>query len=330
MRMQQHFRLIGTGHYLPRTELLPEDIDRRLGKQIGWTAEHSGVAKRRECLPHETLAGMACAAIQAAISNADVAWEEVDLLIDCSNCRQQPIPCNAALVKRELGKIAERIPCFDIQSTCLGFPVALQVANGLLAAGGVRTIVVCCAEAPLSGVNWNDPHSACLMSDAAAAVVVQACEPKWPMHFVQETYAKYADICQVRGGGHNLLPDKYRTEIDEQFRFQMDGPRLFCIARKLLPPMVNRLIDESSIERERLFVIPHQASPRAIESIRKTLGFTTQRYANRMRHLGNSIAASIPLVLDLSRREAEIQPGEAVMLLGTSAGYSQAAMIFHL
>ncbi|MEN1678790.1 MAG: 3-oxoacyl-[acyl-carrier-protein] synthase III C-terminal domain-containing protein [Planctomycetota bacterium] len=328
MHLEQHFRIAGTGHYRPQTVLSCEAVDQRLGKPLGWAASNSGVTDRRECLPHESLAGMAQAAIDAAMRDAGVGWDSIDLLIDCSNSRQQPVPCNAALVQAAIGKAAAGVPCFDVQSTCLGFLVALQVANGLLASRGFKTILIVCSEAPLSGVDWSEPESASLMSDAAAAVVVVAQQPTPTLLYAHETHAQHAAVCEVRGGGHNLLPFDYRSEIDGAYRFHMDGPRLFRIARKLLPPMVEALIQESGVERSDLFVIPHQASPRAVEVVRRVLRFNEEQYVNRVPEFGNTVAASVPLTLDVCRHEGRIADGDSVLLLGTSAGYSQAAMVF--
>ena len=328
--MKQHFKIAGTGHYRPQTIVTPQEMDSRLGKPPGWTEQHSGIDERRECLPHETIAHMACAAIEQAMTEAEVEWSEIDLIIDCSNCRQQPIPCNAALIQAAIGPAALGIPCFDVQSTCLGFLVALEVANGLLAAESCQTILIVCSEASLSGVNWKETESASLMSDAAAAAVLKHHAGGGEFRFVHETHAEHADVCEVVGGGHKLGPFEYRPDIEDKYRFHMDGPRLFRIARKLLPPMVETLIASSAYSKQELFVIPHQASPRGVELIRRALGLDHSRYADRVRQFGNTIAASIPLVLDICRREGTVGEGDPLMLLGTSAGYSQAAMIFSL
>ncbi|MEM8678808.1 MAG: 3-oxoacyl-[acyl-carrier-protein] synthase III C-terminal domain-containing protein [Planctomycetota bacterium] len=328
--MQQHFKIVGTGHYRPATVVSVEEMDRRLNKPRGWTRVHAGGGERRECLPRETLAGMARRAIERALQDANVTWPEVDALIDCSTCRQQPIPCNASLVQAEFGDAANGIPCFDIQSTCLGFILALQVANGLLAAGSHRRIVLVASEASLSGVNWREPESASLMSDGAAAAIVERHSSPQRLHFAHETYAEHADVCEVLGGGHKLSPFDYCPDLDDKFRFHMDGPRLFRIARRLLPPMVQAIFNSSAFQKEDVFVIPHQASPRAVEKIRRVLGIAPSHYADRVSEFGNMIAASIPMILDLYRRDGRIKEGDPVMLLGTSAGYSQAAMVFKL
>src|SRR5262245_50584174 len=100
--MQQHFEIAGTGRCLPQRKLSAEDVDERCGMPAGWTREHVGVMTRYECVAPESLASMAVDAIAAAMRDAAVAWDQVDLIIDAGTCRHQPIPCNAAYVHREL------------------------------------------------------------------------------------------------------------------------------------------------------------------------------------------------------------------------------------
>ena len=326
----QHFEILATGLYLPRVVLGAEDIDRRLGVAEGWTRTHVGVLSRHECFAPETLGSMAREAAFAALGEAGLAWSDIDLIIDASTSRHQPIPCNAAHLQAHFGAEAAGIPCFDVQSTCLGFITALHVANGLFAADGYRRILIVCSEGGLAGVNWREPESAALLGDGAAAVVLGSRAPEPTYHFVHETFAEHIDVCQVRGGAHNLPPFDYGPDNDAEFRFHMDGPRVFRVARKYLPPMLERILQLSGRTFDQLHTLPHQASPRAIEVMRRMLEIPLNRFHNRVERFGNLVSASIPALLHECRHEKIIGPGDRLLLVGTSAGYSQAAMIFRM
>ena len=328
--MQQHFTIIGTGLYLPSRRLTAEDVDHRAGLPDGWTRQHAGVLLRHECTPPESLASMALEAIGMALREASLEWSDLDLLIDGSTSRHQPIPCNAAYLQHGRGSTEPGVPCMDIQSTCLGFILALHVANGLLAIGSYQHIMIVCSETALRGVDWREPESACLMGDGAAAVLLRRVEPTPTYGFAHQTMPQYLDACQVRGGGFVLPPTEYTPQNEHEFRFHMDGRRLLHIARRYLPPMTSRLIDEADLSGDDLHVIPHQAAPRALGIIRRLLGFPPERFHDRVAQLGNMIAASIPAVLHQCVREGVVKSGTDVMLLGTSAGYSQAGLIFRL
>jgi 3-oxoacyl-[acyl-carrier-protein] synthase-3 len=110
----------------------------------------------------------------------------------------------------------------------------------------------------------------------------------------------------------------------------MDGPRLVQAAAKHLPPMVERLLQTAGLTREEVQVLPHQAAPRALALIRRLLRFRPERFHDRVAQTGNLVAASIPALLHQCRAEGVIRRGDRIMLLGTSAGYSQAGLIFRM
>ena len=58
------------------------------------------------------------------------------------------------------------------------------------------------------------------------------------------------------------------------------------------------------------------------------LGFEADRYLNRVHETGNLAAASMPRVIDDAVRSGTIRRGDRLLLLGTSAGYSQAGLVF--
>ncbi len=328
--MWQHFTIAGSGLYLPRQALSAEDVDGRAGLESGWTRAHTGVLKRHECSGPETLASMAQAAMSAALQDADASWSDVDLLLDASTTRHQPIPCNAAVLQSWVGAAAHGIACMDVQGTCLGFILALHVANALLASGAYRNILIVCAEAPLMGVDWNQPESACLMGDGAAAVLVRRAAPSPTFFFAHETFGQYLDACQIPAGGHRVPPNRFSPETEAQFRFHMDGSQLLRAAYKHLPVMTQALLSDAGTSAEDMHVIPHQAAPKALALVRRLLGFHAERFHDRSAEMGNLVAAGIPAVLHLCRGERLVNVGDTVLLLGTSAGYAQAGLVFRL
>jgi len=327
----QHFEIRGTGSVLPSHELTAEAIDARMGAPEGWTRSKVGVLTRYECREPESLSSMAEGALAAAMASAAVRWTDVDLLIDASASRSRPIPFNAALVLRRFGKQAQRIPCFDVDSTCLGFVVAVHIANALFAHGDYRHIVIVTAEAPLAAADWSERESASVLGDGAAAVVLaRRQEPTPTLAFAHETYAQFAHLCGVFGGGHDLPPFDYRESNDSDYRFHMDGPAVFRVARTYLPPMVDTLLKSAHLSPCGVRVVPHQASPASLRLMRRLLGFPSRLFHNSVASHGNLAAASIPFALHDALREGDDALPRDVLLLGTSAGYSQAGLIFRI
>jgi 3-oxoacyl-[acyl-carrier-protein] synthase-3 len=326
----QHFEILGTGSYLPQTRLTASDVEQRGGLPAGWVDRHTQVAVRYECASPETLATMARQAIVSAMNDARRDWRDIDLLIDCSTSRHQPIPCNAAILQSLFQPEADGVPGMDVHGTCLGFMLGLNVANALLSTGRYRRILLVASEAPLAAANWTEPESSTLLGDGAAAMIVGRCDPRPGFYFRHETYSEHVDECGVLGGGHLLPAFQYSQDQDAAFRFHMEGPRLFRTALRRLPPLVERILDDAQVTCDDLVCVPHQASPHAIEAVRRRLRFTPERFINRAAQTGNLASASIPLLLDELRREQQVHTGQRLLFLGTSAGYSQAGMLLTL
>ena len=330
MDIQQHFQLIGSGIYFPRREIDAEEIDRRLGKSPGWTRENIGVNRRFECAAPESIATMAAAAVAKAMTAAQVGWPEIDLILDCSTSRHRPIPCNAVHIQSLFGAAAQGIPCFDIQSTCLGFIVALHVANGLMQSGTYRHILISCSESPLLAVNWHEAESAALFGDGAAAFILKrSTEPRLGA-YVQETHSDFLQACIVEGGGHLQTVFHYSPHDEARYRFHMDGKSLMRATHRYLPPMFQKIAERPHVDVAGLHVVPHQGAPRALEMVRRWIDMPAERFHRHAADYGSIAAASIPITLHQCLEWGAIGPGQQVMLLGTSAGYSQAAMVFYV
>lgn len=326
--MKQHFQIIGSAAYLPAKTITAEDLDKRLGLAPGWTARQTGVLVRHEADRTENGASMAKIVITQALRESRVSLSQIDLIVDASLTVQQPIPCNAALIQEALGSEAAGIPCFDIHASCLGFLAALQMVNGAFASGAARRALIVTAETPLRGVNWKEPESACLMGDGAAAILLEKTETDHPFSARLETFAEGASLCECRGGGHRLPPYDYSPEKQSLYQFHMDGLAVHKLASRKLPPLVKKVLEEAHCRLEDLDVVPHQASGPALELLARRLGIARDRLHSSIADHGNMVAAGMPFVLDRVRRQKP--PGTRVMLIGTAAGYTQGAAIFHL
>ncbi len=331
----QNFRIVGTGSYLPRQVVTAEEMDRRIGCENDWCRSRVGVLTRYECIAPENMVTMAGEAIRLAMQQAEIGWNDIRVIVDCSTSQFRPIPCNAAHYQQHFGAMALGIPCFDIQSTCLGSIVALNLMNGWFSSGLDGHVLLVASETGMGGTNPNQPESACLIGDGAAAVIIRAEKSNSKLAYAHETHSEFIDLCHVEGGGHKLPVFEYSEARKAEYLFSMDGPGVFRVAFRHLPPMVSRLLVawrdlEPNLNTETLQYVPHQASPRALEIVQALLKIERERFHIDVDKIGNLVAASIPFMLDRVRRQGLVSTGDRILLLGTSAGYSQAALGFEL
>ena len=326
--------LTGFGMALPETLLASSEIDRRLGKAAGWLETACGVATRHVVRPGETQERLGAAAARAALAEAGLKLSDVDLLLFGASVGRQPIPATAPLVKRELGGAALGFPAYDLNATCLSALVALDVAGLHIAAGRARHVLVVTAEIASRALPWHDaPETAGLFGDGAAAFVVSAAGSGKQGGarfggFHMETFAEGYDACTLAAGGTGIDFHADPEAFSRSAYFRMDGKALYRITAAALPGFLDRLLETSGLRREDIdLVVPHQASPHALTHIIRRGGFAPDRVFDRVRTIGNQVAASIPVALCLARNEGLIRPGMRVLLIGTSAGVSLAGAI---
>ncbi len=314
-------RVVATGHHLPIRRVTSAEVDVLTGMTAGWTQRHTGVETRHH-VGQETAAEMGAIALRESLARGS--WDQPQLLIAASGTPQQLIPCSAALMAREL--TWDGLPCFDVNATCLGFVVALQVAGALIAAGNHTQIAIACSEIASRGLNWKQPEAAGLMGDGAAAILLERDDTgsSQLIATLMETWPAGAGLTEIRGGGNQQPAMDHQAGVNtDDYLFHMDGPAVFRLASEKIEPFVTKLIGSDDSRWDDIdWVIPHQASLPAIRHLRRRLGIPQEKIIETVQHHGNVIAASMPLALHEMITSGRLQRGQKVLFLGTSAGFS--------
>ena len=331
-------RLTGTGLAVPARAVSAEEIDSMAGLRTGWTRRHAGV-ERRFFSQGETASQLGAAAARQALLEAGRQLGEMDAIICVAGTMQQPIPGNAALLAAELGRAADGLMTFDVNSTCLGFLTGLDVVSAQLVAGSYRRALMVAAEVGSIGLDWTRPESASIIGDGAAAVVLELPEIDSPprtnapgvVATAFETWSEGVNLSVIKGGG-TALPARHFTPANRKdYLFQMDGPGIFRLASRHLPAFVRAFLDRHGWTwQDFALVIPHQGSPSSVALLRRRLGIPAERLFCYAADYGNTIAASIPMGLHLARAAGLVKPGDLILCLGTSAGFSMGAVALRL
>ncbi|HRJ01331.1 MAG TPA: 3-oxoacyl-[acyl-carrier-protein] synthase III C-terminal domain-containing protein, partial [Hyphomonas sp.] len=284
--------------------------------------------------PEDTQERMGAAAARAALKDAGLGLADIDLMLFGASVGRQPIPGTAPLIKRELGGNALPFPAYDVNATCLSALVALDLAGLQIAAGRARHVLVVTSEIASRALPWTEaPDTAGLFGDGAAAFVISAsgARPEAGVRFGgfhMETFSEGYDACTLAAGGTGIDFHADPAAFARNAWFRMDGKALYRITAAALPGFLDRLLGQRGLTRGDIdLVVPHQASPHALAHIIRRGGFGAERVFDRVRTLGNQVAASLPVALNLARAEGRIVPGMRILLIGTSAGVSLAGAI---
>lgn len=328
MKYSAHARIAGLGTYLPEKVVKNAELETTMGIPQGWIERVTGVLERRRA-GTETTAQMAAAAVRDALNDAESDLDEVELIIGACTAPQQLIPCTAAFIQREMGAVEGRSACFDIGATCLSFLVALHTASLYIHLGHFKCVVIVSSEVTSLALNSQQPESAALFGDAAVAAVLKPCEGEESSgigHWALSTFSSGAHLTELRGGGTFRHPNDPCTTPEDNM-FHMDGPAVLRMALQTMPKFFKNFLEKAeAVPQDYNLIIPHQASFRGIDFMRRALGVEKERLFINLEHRGNCIAASIPLALAESKSTGRLKRGQRILLLGTGAGLTLGAL----
>lgn len=317
-----NIKITGTGLYLPPDVETSKEIAPLIGRSENWILETSGVAERR--ISKIDVDQMGAIAGKEALGD----YGQPDLIINASGVPKQTIPDTSTFFQKEMG--FEGIPSFSIHSTCLSFITAFHIASTLITSKVYKRVLIISSDRGTRGRNFHEPESASLLGDGAAAVVLEPSlesEKSELLYFHMNTWPDGATLTEVRGGGTNKHPQDKNTKNEDNL-FSMDGPRIYKIARKHVYKMMLKTLKKTGLKKEDIhWIIPHQASGKAVEAYVSAGGFDKHRVINIVSKYGNCVAASVPMALAIAVQDGRIQRGDYALLIGTGAGLSAACAL---
>ncbi|MDX1907409.1 MAG: 3-oxoacyl-[acyl-carrier-protein] synthase III C-terminal domain-containing protein [Bacteroidia bacterium] len=330
MNISRHFRIVGTGKYLPRTIVTSEVLELQAGLAPGWGFERSGVRERHFVSTDESCAYMGARALEQALTAAGLVFEDLDLLVNAAGSYDFPIPYQACLIPREMGLTDAGVPCFDLDATCLSFVTALDVVSTLIAAGRFRRVAIVSAEIASKSLNPSQEETFTLLADGAAAVIVEQAGPADGITVLRshmETYSQGAGYTMLPGGG-NVWHPRDRSLPSDLFTFDMKGKEVLRLAMEKLPAFMATLFEGLPFTIQDLdLVIPHQPSRVGLAFFKRMSGLPDERICSNLEDHGNCISASIPMALHDAWSSGRILPGYKVMIAGTAAGLSLGGIV---
>jgi len=307
---------LGTGAYAPSRILGNNELSQSVDTSDEWIFTRTGIRERRIAGPTETTAEMATAAGRAALADAGISADRIDLVILATVTPDLPMPATACLVQQRLG-ISERAACFDLNAACTGFLYALDTAWAMLTSGRFRYALVIGAEKLSTMLDWKERSTCVLFGDAAGAAVLGPARTAGSGLIGSRlgSLPLPADLLWVPGGGNSpAQPTDPRV-------IRMKGKEVFKVAVRAMEEVAREILEQHRIPADHIAcVIPHQANLRIIEAIARYLKLPMDRFYVNVDRYGNTSAASIPLALHEARGAGRIRPGDLILLVAFGAG----------
>ncbi|MFL6584625.1 MAG: beta-ketoacyl-ACP synthase III [Chthoniobacterales bacterium] len=319
--------IVGTGSYVPERRLTNDDMSKIVDTTDEWITTRTGIKERRVAAKDEQTSDMAARAALAALEQANVKPQEIDLILVATTTPDMVFPATACFVQQKIG--ATRAACFDIQAACAGFLVAVQIAQQFITSHTFDTVLVIGAEKLTSITNWTDRNTCVLFGDGAGAAILR--HRSEGVHGLISTHVgsdgQYTDILYMPGGG--CRTPITRDNVDQHLAtIHMVGRDVYKQAVTAMFNAAKIVLEQSGLTADDIAcVIPHQANVRIIEAIADRLKIPLSKCFVNLDKYGNSSAAAVAIALDEANRTGRIKRGDYVLLIVFGGGLTWASAV---
>ena len=298
--------LTGWGRALPERIITNDDLAATMDTSDEWIRERTGIHRRHV---GSSTAELSIRSGRLAIEMAGLDPSDIDALVLSTTTPDRTVPATSATVQHGLGL---RCGAFDINAACSGFVYGLSVAQGLIAIGSRKVLLI--GTDTLSRItDWSDRNTAILFADGSGAAVLEAVDgPGDVLGWDIDADGSAEDLlyCDIGGFIH------------------MDGKEVFRRAVRIMVDSASKSLVAAGLTIDDIaMVVPHQANIRIIKAACERLGFPMERTAICLQDTGNTSSASIPLALFEAADAGRLNHGDLVLMVGFGAGMTAASAV---
>jgi len=310
--------VLGCGSYLPRRILTNAELARQIDTSDDWIVQRTGIRQRHIAAEGEFTSHLATHAAQAALANAGVDAQSIDLIVLATSTPDNTFPASAVAVQHALG--ITHGAAFDLQAVCSGFVFALATADNFLRCGAYKRALVIGAETFSRILDWSDRGTCVLFGDGAGAIVLEA----------QEQPGAISDrgvlTTHLRSDGRHkskLYVDGGPSSTQTVGHLRMEGREVFKHAVGMITDVIVDAFNATGQNAETVdWFVPHQANKRIIDASAHKLHIAPEKVVLTVDLHGNTSAASIPLALSVAVNDGRIQKGNLVLLEAMGGGFT--------
>ncbi|WP_088042508.1 beta-ketoacyl-ACP synthase III [Bacillus sp. EAC] len=301
--------ILGIGSYVPEKKLTNYDLEQMMDTSDEWIVSRTGIKERRIASDEQDTSHLAYEAAVAALKDADVKAEDLDLILVATVTPDTSFPSVACMIQERLG--AKNAAAMDISAACAGFIYGVVTATQFVNSGTYNRILVIGAEKLTKIVNWEDRNTAVLFGDGAgAAIIGPVSEGRGIL-----SYELGAD---GTGGKHLFKSGDHLV---------MNGREVFKFAVRQMGDSCENVLKLAGLTKEEVsFLIPHQANTRIMDAARERLQLPKEKMSVIIDRHGNTSSSSIPIALVEEYKKGNIKEDDVLVLVGFGGGLTWGAI----
>jgi len=286
---------------------------------------------KKSRFPHPMLASDAETIAGAiALMNADVAPEEIDLVLVASLVPDRHVPLNASLVQHKLN--LENAGAYNMDTCCSSFLTMMETAMALVKTGIKKNVLVVASSLD-SIINDKSTYYSVCTGDAAVAGVVSE---------VEEGYGYMTSHSMSNGSRHQAIVFKKRKPLLYQGTSQGPTYEQECVtfadpeltrkigatAQEDMLKVVGTALGKQNLDFSDIdFAAFHQPVKWAANAWREAIGLPEDKYLETYELYGNVACAASPTNLLVAIERGLIKVGDNVLMASSGVGENHIAVL---
>lgn len=315
--------VIGSGAATPRNVVTNADLEKTVDTTSEWIIQRTGIEQRYIAEPDETTASLGEAAARAALDDAGITVDDIDMILLATSTPNNTFPASSVEIQRRLGMTHGC--AFDLQAVCSGFVFAMTTADVYIKSGQAKRILVIGSETFSRILDWEDRTTCVLFGDGAGALILEAQEG------VGLSNDRGILTSHLRSDGSHkekLFVDGGPSTTGTVGHLRMQGREVFKHAVAMITDVIEAAFDATGLSADDIdWFIPHQANRRIIDASAKKLKISSDKVVITVNQHGNTSAASIPLAINAARKDGRLKQGDLVLLEAMGGGFTWGAVL---
>ncbi|RMD95297.1 MAG: ketoacyl-ACP synthase III [Calditrichaeota bacterium] len=317
--------VLGTGKAVPERILTNHDLEKMVDTSDEWIRTRTGIERRHIANDHTRTSELASTAAQAALADAGLSAEEIDVILVGTVTGDATFPATACYVQEKIGAV--NAAAMDLQAACSGFLYGTAMADSLITAGKAKHVLVIGAELLSRITDWTDRSTCVLFGDGAgAAVFGPAQDSRGVIDTFMKSDGRLTHLLYMIGGGSSVPME---IALQERLNYlKMEGPEVFKAAVTAMGDAAAHILERNGMTGEDIdLLIPHQANIRIIRATAKRLKMPEEKVYINVNEFGNTSAASIPIAITEAREKGLLKPGDTALLVAFGGGLTWSSVI---
>ncbi|MBX8813357.1 ketoacyl-ACP synthase III [Pseudochrobactrum algeriensis] len=313
----------GIGAATPERVVKNAELEGVVETSDEWIVQRTGIRQRYIAAENETTVSLGTKAAQAALENAGLTADDIDLIILATSTPNHTFPASAVEIQNALGM--KHGFAFDMQAVCSGFVYAVTTADMYIKSGMAKRVLVIGAETFSRLLDWKDRTTCVLFGDGAGALVLEAGEGNG---LTSDRGVLTANLRSDGSHKEKLYVDGGPSTTQTVGHLRMEGREVFKHAVGMITDVIEASFATTGLSAEDIdWFVPHQANKRIIDASAKKLNIAEHKVVITVDQHGNTSAASVPLALATAVKDGRIKKGDLILLEAMGGGFTWGAVL---